>query len=379
MGINFGWLMNTSTTGNSQMTFQKDLTIPFDLLAGQFVSDLDVNTNGYIAVAVNDASMIQVFSPQGNLVRNFGQAGRCPGDFTNLMSVYFGENFIHGLDAGPIGKINVFSLNGDQDPLTVGIPTISGKAVTKFVASSEETYLIEYTSMVSNANTQQKRSSSYHIINRLNPQEKLHLYTGQANESFIFRNDSGFTVTEMPFGRKNNLISYNNSILHGWSGSSYLSSYSLSGEANGIIELNGLVTELQLTDEDYASYYRSLLGVGSQEDINNLLRSSAVDPMLRMHLLIVSAINDSRSQLHHFFPYYNAILSCGKYLWLMIPNENRGLQTIIKMESSGKVISEGILPSNITVKNISNDALYGLSESDDGTIEIVRYQITSGT
>jgi hypothetical protein len=205
----------------SELKFTHDIIIDNESLLGVFITDITSTEQGYIAVAINDLAQIKVFSPAGIYVNTLGQRGRGPGDFLNLLSVEYRFGKLYALDAGIKGKINVFDLNGSHDS-SIGFPVLMNTTVAYTRIISEKVLIVEYRPLVSNEVLTSSPVSSFYMVKSDDPNSKKRLFESPVREQFISRQESGFTVDTMPFGRANHVVELNGKIYHVWTGSEYI-------------------------------------------------------------------------------------------------------------------------------------------------------------
>jgi len=91
-----------------QLVFEKDLSIP---LKGAMYS-LDVSQDGVICALAIDSGEVEVYNPEGSLLRKFGKKGQGPGEFSHPWYLSISpENEIFVLDKST-RRMGVFDIQG---------------------------------------------------------------------------------------------------------------------------------------------------------------------------------------------------------------------------------------------------------------------------
>lgn len=360
--------------------FTKDLVIHNDVLISDFITDIVVGDQGEIVVAMNDLAQVRVFGPDGELLQAFGQRGRGPGDFQNLMSVSLQSGLIHALDSGANPKLNVFNPADVEATSTVGLPPLRTEtginiAIDKMLIS-EEKVLVTYLPTTSNDNIGTELTSSFYLVDTSLNDGKTLIFKSPARERYVTRTESGFFNTAMPFGRTNHVTRLGDRVFHMWTGSAEIQIYDIESWNNiGFITVDELAEPIALQEEDYNRYYRERLGIESDDSMSELRARAANDMGLQMSLISVTSMIDNRDKLHDTFPVYDGMFSCGNYLWITAPHFDRNMQHIIQIDDEGYVLATGTLSSGVRVRHIKNGYLYGTDKDDDGFGTVVRFKI----
>ncbi|MCH8558960.1 MAG: hypothetical protein LAT84_14150 [Balneolia bacterium] len=358
----------------------KDLVINNEVLIGDFLTDIAAGEQGEIVVAMNDLAQVRVFSKDGELVQTFGQRGRGPGDFQNLMSVSLHSGLIYALDGGANSKINVFDPADPDAAIAIGLPPLRTETginvVNDKMLIDDEQLLITYLPATSNNNIGMELTSSYYLVNTSHSEDKSLIFESPARERYVARSETGFVNTTMPFGRTNHVARLGNRLFHMWTGDAEIQVYDMESWNNvGSISVDELADPIALEENDYRQLYRERLGIDSEDELEDLSARAANDMGLQMSLVSVTSMIENRDKLHDTFPVYNRLLSCGNYLWITAPHADRSKQHIKQLDGDGNVLASGTLPSSVDVKEIKNGKLYGTDQDDDGFGTVVRYEI----
>jgi hypothetical protein len=128
----------------------------------------------------------------------------------------------------------------------------------------------------------------------------------------------------------------------------YISIFNTESSKVGRISVLDTIEVVELTDDDYNTYFRDWFGVNPDEDVRKRIQSDAT---LQMKLTTYVAMKEKRDELYQTFPYYNSILSCGRFLWVTFQHQDRSKQIVLKLDEYGSLIASGTLPSSVDIKH----------------------------
>jgi len=380
LSIIFFLILQTGVISAQQINFQKITEIHPDQLQGTYITDLDVTKYGFIAVAINDLAKVQVYNIEGELKNEYGRGGRGPGDFSNLMSVELADSIVFGMDSGPSGRINAFQRANPEKYQTFQIPqSTNGRAVRMWLLDTG-LFLVEFRDAFNNRNINEELKSAYEVTSISGNREKIFVFDNRTNEMFIDQSDGGFSVSSMPYGRKNFIIPAGDFILHNWSDEFAFTKINLNSFEKTLIEPDKLPDRKKITKEGYRKYILDELGISpkeniSRDSIDDILKSLSTDASSRLKLRTIHAKLNNRDRLHDFYPAYRWIVGDEDRICYGTYTDDVLVNKVFCMDEQGTLIGENEISSDIEMLSNDGDYMAGLRQLDDGLQSVVLYKI----
>jgi len=363
-----------------QLSLDKVAEISPDQLMGSYITGLDVTENGHIAVALNDLARIQIYNIEGNLENKYGRRGRGPGDFSNLTSVQLTDSVVFAMDAGPAGRIQAFKRGDPEDYRTYQIPRSSKGSPNKMWLLKSGDFLIEFKPAFSSLSIQRELTSSFEIKPISDDRDLIFIFENHINEAFIDQSDGGFSVSSMPYGRKNFITPSGDFIFHNWSDEFAFTKINLNSFEKTSIEPDKLPDRKTITKEGYRKYILGELGISpkeniSRDNIDDLLKSLSTDASSRLKLRTIHAKLNNRDRLHDFYPAYRWIVGDEDRICYGMYTDDLMVNKVNCMDEQGTLIWENEISSDIEMLSNNGDYMAGLRQLDDGLQSVVVYKI----
>ena len=373
-------IFQTGVISAQQINFQKITEIYPDQLQGIYITDLDVTEDGFIAIAINDLAKIQVYNIDGELKNEYGRGGRGPGDFSNLTSVQLTDSVVFAMDAGPAGRIQAFKRGDPEDYRTYQIPRSSKGSPNKMWLLKSGDFLIEFKPAFSSLSIQRELTSSFEIKPISDDRDLIFIFENHINEAFIDQSDGGFSVSSMPYGRKNFITPSGDFIFHNWSDEFAFTKINLNSFEKTSIEPDKLPDRKTITKEGYRKYILDELGISpkeniSRDNIDDLLKSLSTDASSRLKLRTIHAKLNNRDRLHDFYPAYRWIVGDEDRICYGMYTDDLMVNKVNCMDDQGTLIGENEISSDIEMLSNDGDYMTGLRQLDDGLQSVVVYKI----
>ena len=374
VGVIFFLFLNCIVNAQ-EIEFEEILEIHPLELNGIFITDLDVDSKGFIAVALNDAAKIQVFDFDGNEANTYGKRGQGPGDFTNLMSVDITDEAIYAMDSGPVGRIHAFNRSDQNDYQTFHTHrSPNGSAVRAWMINQSE-FLVEFRAPYSGLNLNNDMISSFEVVSIEDSKKNYSLFKNQFNEMFIDRSNGGFSISKMPFGRKNFISVLDGSIYHVWSGEQIITRLDLNSLRSTKIEPESVSDGLSIPDSAYRKYFLEELGISTNDDLNEAIKTLSTDPSSRLVLKTVQAKVENMDRLHDTYPVYKWVTGDESRICFASYTDDISTSRVACMNDSGSILGEGELDSDIQIMSQSGDYIAGVRQIKDGLQSVVVYKL----
>lgn len=358
-----------------EISFQKIAEVHPDQLMGTLITDIDVTESGFIAVALNDIAKVQVYNNEAQLVNEYGKRGRGPGDFSNLMSVVLADSIVYAMESGPSGRIHAFSKQDPDRYQTYLIPrSPKGRAVRSWSIDSG-VFLVEFRPAISNRNIDDEITSAFGLVSIFENGEIVPLLEHRSNELFIDESNGGFSVSGMPYGRKNFMIPAGDNLFHNWSGDVEFTRIDLRSFDKTTVKPDIGSGSLPITEEGYRKYFLEELGISKDDNIDDVVKSLSSDRSARLTLLTVQSKLDNRDKLHDYYPSYRWItgdkekICFGTYTYDIMINK------VSCIVDDGTLLGEGEISSDIQILSQSSEYMAGLRQLDNGLQSVVLFKI----
>ena len=375
--IGFLLLMLLYTNSYSQnIKFEPVLEIEPNELLGTFITDVAMDPDGTIAVALNDLSRVHLYDLKGELISEYGKSGRGPGDFSNLMSVHVSDSIIYAMDAGPGGKINAFDREDPASFQAFGIPRLNNSFPLRMWALSGEKFVVEYRPSYSNMNLENTIMSTYSVISVQNDRLLNEVFQHESAEKFINRSDGGFSISDMPYGRENFVMPIEGEIFHNWSGSKNITVININNsDTINVINPEFESERMTLSDQDYRRYYYRELGISDQDNIGVVIQQLSTDPSSRAKVRGLQAKLENRNELHDTFPVYEWVVGDTGSLCFGIPDADRSVTRVECTDLNGEIIQSGSIDSSVNVLGLQDQYLYGTRALETGMTSVIVYEM----
>jgi len=374
IGVIF-FLFLICTANAQEIEFEEILEIQPLELNGTFITDLDVDSKGFIAVALNDAANVQVFDFDGNEVNTYGKRGRGPGDFTNLMSVDISDEAIYAMDSGPVGRIHAFNRSAQDDYQTFHTHrSPNGSAVRAWMINKSE-FLVEFRAPYSGLNLKDDIISSFEVVSIEDSKKNYSLFKNQFNEMFIDRSNGGFSVSKMPFGRKNFISVLDGSIYHVWSGEEIITRLDLNTLRSTKIDPESVSGGLSIPGSAYRKYFLDELGVSTNDDLEGAIKTLSTDPSSRLVVKTVLAKLENMDKLHDTYPVYKWVTGDESRICFARYTNEISKSRVACMDDSGSILGEGELDSDVQIMSQAGDYIAGVRQIQHGLQSVVVYKL----
>lgn len=365
----------TGPLSAQQISFQKIVEIQPDQLQGTFITDIDVTESGFIAVALNDIAKVHLYNIEGKLINEYGRRGRGPGDFTNLMSVELTDSVVYAMDSGPSGRIHAFNRHDPKNYQTYLIPrSPDGRAVRMWHIGSVD-FLVEFRPSFSNLNIENELTSKFGLVSIIGNDEIHPVIENRSNEMFVDQSDGGFSISAMPFGRKNFIIPAGNNLYHNWSDEFKFQKIGLNSSEKRLFEPEIRLELVPITEEGYREYFMNELGISMDDNVEEVLRSLSTDRSARLTIRTVQAKMENRDKLHDYYPAYKWITGDKKRLCFGMYTEDITMIRVACIDEKGTNHGEGMLSSDVNILSQSSDFMAGVRQLENGLQSVVLYKI----
>ncbi len=372
-------LVSISTLTDSlfaqEIHFQKVAEIHPDQLQGSFITDITVNSSGFIAVSLNDLAKVRLYDRSGKLINEYGRRGRGPGDFTNLMTVELTDTIVYAMDSGPSGRIHAFDRDNPESYQTFLIPRSQHGSPLQMWHTEADNFLVEFRPSYSNLNIEDNLISKFGLISLNNGDEIRPVFESRSNEMYVDQSDGGFSVSSMPFGRKNYIIPSGSHLYHNWSDDFTFNKIELSTSKKSPVN-PGLTSErLSIDDESYRNYFFNQLGFSTDDNINEALVALSSDRSERLRLRGIYSKIENRENLHDTYPAYKWVAGDSERLCFGVYTQNHLTNDVACMDENGTILGRGTLTSNVEILSQQGDFIAGVKELEYGLKSVVLYKV----
>jgi hypothetical protein len=363
-----------------EIRFQKVAEIQPDQLLGSFITDVTVNSSGYTAVAINDLAKVHLYDREGKLMNEYGRRGKGPGDFTNLMTVELTDAIVYAMDSGPLGRIHAFDRDNPQNYQTFLIPRSPHGSPLRMWHINADHFLVEFRPSYSNLNIEDHLTSKFGLISLSNGDEIRPVFESESNEMFVDRSDGGFSVSSMPYGRKNFFIPSGDIILHNWSDEFTFTKINLTSFEKSKLQPDHQPEKKPISKEGYRKYILDELGISSDDDISrenieDVLKSLSTDASSRLMLKTIQAKLDNRDRLHDFYPAYRWIVGDEDRICFGTYTDDLMVNKVTCMDEQGAIIGESEVSSDVELLSKKGDYMAGLRQLENGLQSVVLYRM----
>ena len=365
----------TCQISGQKLEFQVITEIHPDQLHGVFITDVDVTSSGYIAIAINDIAKVQLYNFDGEFINEYGRRGRGPGDFTNLMSVDLTDTILYAMDSGPSGRIHAFNRADPGSYRTYVLPRSPHGNPLRMWHMGSEDFLVEFRPGFTNQNINEELTSTFGLVTLFGNGEIQTVIENRSNEMFVDQSDGGFSVSSMPFGRKNFIIPSGTTLYHNWSGEFKIQKIGLDGSEIGSFQPHTGSEHIEITEEDYRVYFLNELGITRDDDLEDVLRSMSADRSSVLRMRTVQAKLDNRDKLHNYYPAYKWVTGDQQTLCFGSYTEDIEVHTVTCTDENGEILGEGALTSDVTILSQSSEFLAGLRQLEDGLQSVIVYKV----
>ena len=325
------------------------------------IRSVAVNSNGDLIIADGRASVLYVFSTDGQLDHHFGGAGAGPGEFSNLQDAVVGPDDSVFVFDWFQRRVSVFSPDTFEFVYSLLIQETEKLTPGGLIGAVEQGMIFHYTPRgltPVEMSAIESGALGYSAIMRTNRYgEPVDSLVGLRFSSPIIAAPDGslFTnrgIVPRPFNRKSiSALGPEGVLFTGWSENIDISKTSAGGQSLGRLQVTYQSTPVTEEDMDEVlegldSESRRLIRETDLPDTWPVISDFVVDDLNRVWIQLWYAKNDSSAQ------------------WIIA-------------ESDGSVIGELVLPVNVTLLAIRSRCAYGmLIDPHTGSPLVVGYDIS---
>lgn len=365
----------TDTLFAQEIQFQKVAEIHPDQLQGSFITDVTVNSSGFITVALNDLARVRLYDRSGKLINEYGRRGRGPGDFTNLMTVELTDSIVYAMDSGPLGRIHAFDRDNPESYQTFLIPRSPHGGAVRMWHIGSDNFLVEFRPSYSNLNIEDNLISRFGLISLNNGDEIRPVFESRSNEMFVDQSDGGFSVSSMPFGRKNYIIPSGSHLYHNWSDEFTFNKIELSTSKKSLVKPELTSDRVSIDDESYRNYFFNELGISIEDNIAEALEALSSDRSASLRLRTINAKIENRENLHDTYPAYKWVTGDSNRICFGMYTQNNSTNDVACMDEYGTILGRGTLTSNVEILSKQAVFIAGVKELEYGLKSVVLYKI----
>ncbi len=315
-------------------------------------TDVDVTSEGNIAVADWQANNIKVLRPDGLLIDTLGGSGEGPGEFQRLRSLHVARGD------------TLYAYDARQSRLTVFSPTSPYRVSRLISVSREEGYVSQlfvsegplvgrYGSGFSPQNDDVHRpapSTVRIVAEDGSPGDSL--FQAKRGKRVISEVEGGFQIRSIPFRRTTQVDNGPNSRLyHGWTDSLHIQAHTTEGAAEVVASIPTDPVPITEADRD------SVLS-----EIDDETRS-----------IVSSALPDTKPA------FTDLLVGEEGHLWVERPVEtpDAEMTTWWMLDPETKTIQVVELPRAVDLEVVRDGQAYGTTTTEMGAPAVVRYRIES--
>ncbi len=351
-----------------------DITLTQDLIIGDgsvdshpffsaWVQHLYVDENGNIFVADRNQHSVFQFSPDGQVLDQFGRSGQGPGEFDGLTpQVWTMDNLLFTYDSD-LFRYSVFNMPDNSLKKTVNLDQSSGdgdliyRPSRLYVDLQRKNIIFKNTSPYAGGTGDAERFKKFNVYDEDLNLLKSDILVVSADEAYVDDRGNSISVSgNLPFARKNiiaqGLGEYGNHLCHGWSEEISIECVDmLTGEVLTTIRLDWSNTRVTNQDISNALSLYPESGTFSQRNIRQAIE-------------------------HNTWPAFDwfTIDDKGNF-WIAVNSEDRENYDLLIVDYHGNEIGKTSFPKTGRIHNIRDGKAYSISEDEYGAIVVKRYQI----
>lgn len=364
--LTFGLLITLDNSSDIELT--KDLTIgdgsvdshPFFSAWAQHIY---ADENGTIFVADRNQYSVFQFSPEGQLLEQFGRSGQGPGEFEGLTpNVWTNGDFLYTYN-NDLFRYSVFNISDNSLAKTVNVDQSTGNDEIVYRPSrlhfdlQRNNIILKNTSPYAGGTGDAERFKKFNVydedLNLLEP----NIIEVPADEVYVDDRGSSISVSgNLPFARKNIIAQgvgdFGNHLCYGWTEDITIECADmLTGEVLTTVTLD--LPEIQTTNQDINTALSSFPESGS-----------------------FSQRNMRQAIEHNTWPAFDWFTLDDKgNFWIAVNGEDRQRYDLHIVDYQGNEIGKTQFSKAGRIHNIRDGKAYSILEDEHGAIVVVRYQI----
>ena len=237
-------------------------------------------------------------------------------------------------------------------------------------------FLVEFKPSFSNQTVSKELKSTFELVNVSASKEMQQVLESKIDEKFIDQTNGGFSVSDMPYGRENYIIPAGDNLYHNWSGEDEFTNVDLNTFEKTKVEPGVQSKRLPITEKGYQKYFMDELGISSDENPEDVLKSLSTDQSGRLMIRTINARLNNRDKLHDEYPVYKWVTGDEDRICFGTYTDDIEISRIACIDELGKVLGEGELSSDMQMMSQSGEFIAGTRQLDNGLQSVVLFRIS---
>jgi hypothetical protein len=193
-----------------------------DVILGQIAS-VAVDNQGRVFIADRDQNIIHSYRPDGRYLRQLGNEGKGPGEFSSISILRHQHDQLYAQDFRQ-RRVNVYQLDSLQFSHAIplsrknrDIEELSGTYPASYFIRSDGKLLVDFSESLPREEGSSQRTLSFYVIDQEGKIVSDRIFQRQSREFIIDRSDNGIMFMAPPYGRKSLLsVGDNNKLYTSW-------------------------------------------------------------------------------------------------------------------------------------------------------------------
>jgi len=325
-----------------------------DVIVGE-LTGVAVDSLGRVYIADESQNIIHVYKPNARYLRQIGSEGKGPGEFVDIASVVQDGQYLYGYDRDQ-DRLNVYSLDSLKYSYAIpllrndrNIEALSRRYPSSYYVFDDGKLLVGFSQPFGMRGLEEERNILYYVLNREGQVvSDTTIFTHQADENIINRENNGMIMVRPPYGREAILkVGDDDQLYTSWTEDFLIKIYDADGSYQKAI---------------YYPYQQASL------DINEILKKYESK---RPKDIVRNADNPST------WPAINSIVVDDKSrIWVSTITDNKEIYQWWVISNEGDLQAKFQWPRNRTIEEIKEGNVYTQeTDQETGVEQIVRYSI----